>query len=432
MTMIGPSSSTPGIAARPSFGDTMAVSRENLWVRIETWLLVAAVFFAPLNYFRPEQLFFTVGDALAIITLCVMIANSSLNIRFFGPGTAIWMLSVALFLTGLAVASIAKANPVEFGIVMVQYAFTLALLPMVFAGHSMERSVLLLKALILSIAFIMVVGIYVMYFVDDPSWRLVSWNGRMRSLVERANECAMLGAIAIVLVLGLFSERVLRAKWLLLLPLFFYGIVLTGSNSGLLLMTFGCLVVIATCGNARLIWAIVITAVVMAGVLVIFNDVLVPEIFRERVLRAFLENDAALAGNLMDRLFLYQEAVQLSEENLIVGLGVNQYKEVSAHGAHVHNAYLLALTEGGLLSLFGLIGLVLTPIYIATLVFVHTPQRRIAAISITTTLIYVFALNLFPTLYARFFLVPLILTTALAASFLLNRSDASSFYPEAR
>ncbi len=413
------------------FDDQMGRPGTNIWHRIETWCLVAAVFFAPLNYFRLESLFFTVGDALAILAFCMMVANGSLNLRFFGPGTSLWMLSVVLFLTGLAVASIAKANPIEFGVVLVQYTFTLALMPMVIAGHSMSRSVLLLKTLILSVALVMVVGIYVINFVDDPSWRLVSWNGRMRSLVERSNECAMLAAIAIVLVLGLYSERILSAAWLVLLPVLLYGIVLTGSNSGLLLMAFGCFFVIVTCGSVRLLAATVVSVLLFGAVLVMFNDVLVPEIFRERVLRAFFENDVALAGNLMDRLFLYQEAVQLSENNLIIGLGVNQYQEVSAHGAHVHNAYLLALTEGGLLSLFGLIGLVFTPIFIATLVFAHTPQRRIAAISITTTLIYVFALNLFPTLYARFFLVPLILTTALAASCLLNRSGASGFAPAA-
>ena len=377
-------------------------------------LLVAL---APINYLRLNAFYVTASDGAAILALFFMLAHRHLPIRFFGPATGLWLLSFLLFVGGISLGSVVNGDSTELIKTFLQYFFSLIVLPVLLAGRSYEQIVALLKVLIASITFVMIFGIYVIYFMDDPGPRLISYNGRLRSLIERENECATMAGIAAILLLGLYFLKQIRLRWVLFcLPFLYFGVLLTGSNSGLILSVVGTISIMLLCGTKR--HMIIVVVCVVAAVLAVLNlgAFFLPEEFQERVLGAFLNADLSEAGTFTGRFEMLREAIEISRETLFIGLGAGQYHEISAHDTQVHNVYLLSLTEGGLISLIGLVGLLLTGVYLGWMAIVSGRSPKVAAISLTVLFIVALQLNMFPTFYARFWNVPLILTMALSAS----------------
>ncbi|MBV1925851.1 MAG: O-antigen ligase family protein [Rhodobacteraceae bacterium] len=392
-------------------------------------LLVA---FAPINYLRLDALYLTASDGAAILAAFFMLAHGRLPTRFFGPATGLWLLSFLLFAGGITLGSIVNGDPTELLKTFLQYFFSLIVLPLLLAGRSYEQTVALLKVLIASITFVMIFGIYVIYFMDDPGPRLISYNGRLRSLIERENECATMAGIAAILLLGLYFLKEIRLPWVLFcLPFLYFGVLLTGSNSGLILTVVGTISTMLLCGTKRHVIIVVVCVVLAVLAVLNFGAYFLPEVFQERVLGAFLNADISEAGTFAGRFDMLREAIEISRDTLFIGLGAGQYHEISAHNTQVHNVYLLSLTEGGLISLIGLVGLLLTGVYLAWSAIITGHSTKVAAISLTVLFVVALQLNMFPTFYARFWNVPLILTMALSASRLPRFDPAWQVRPNA-
>lgn len=382
------------------------------------WILVAAtVLLSPVNYLRLEAMFVTAADVVAVAALLTMAARRAVPINFFGPATGIWLLSFIAFVGGLSLSSVVRGDPAALPTILAQYSFSLLVLPLILAGRSYDQTLLLLKLFVASIVFVMVFGIYVVHFVDNPDPHLVSSSGRLRSLVERANETAALGAMAMTLVLGLNFLGGLRVLWVVLaLPILFYGVLLTGSVTGLLTSGLGMALVVFACGSRRQILLLAILVGVAVSVATTAGEALLPEIFRQRVFEPLSQADIASAGTFADRVALIREALGVSRDTLVLGLGAQQYSGVSAFQAPVHNVFLLALVEGGLLSFFGVLGLFLTGVFLAWSAATRAGGRAIGAITLVVLIVFIFVFSTVPTFYARFWHVPLLLALSLSAS----------------
>lgn len=386
---------------------------------LEGVLLAAAVALAPINYLRLNFIYITASDIAAAAVLLILLARGRLPLTFLGPATGLWLIGLLCFSGGLAIGSLLNGDPGSMVRVLAQYGFTLLVVPLILGARPPDQVLALTKVLIASVIFVMLFGIYVVYFVHDPSPGLVAPNGRMRSLVERTNECGALGAIAITLVLGLYMGRRLSLAWVAFgLPVLLYGVFLTGSVTGLVLSAFGLLLILAFSTPARqralaLAIGAIASVVIWAG-----GASLLPEIFRTRVLAPLSQADIQDAGTFTDRYALIIEALKMSRHTLLVGLGADQYREASAFNVPVHNTFLLALTEGGLLSVLGLFGLFLAGGFLVWGAARSYGMRGFPALTGTILIIYFVMLNTFPAFYARFWGFPLMLALLLSGSLL--------------
>ena len=381
------------------------------------FLVAAAVILAPMNHVKLSSVYVTASDIVALMAFILMLANRTLSVKFFGPATALWFMSFFAFMGGLTVSSVINGNPLALPNTFAQYGYSLLVLPMILGGRPYAQTIALVKLLVASYVFVMVFGAYVVHFVDNPNHMLVSGSGRMRSLFQRENECAVHGAIAIVLVLGLYKMGEFRLRTVLIcLPPLIYGIMLTGSVSGLFATILGVTLLITIVGPFKYLPISAAAFIAIAGVMILLGDSFMPAVFQERVLNPLLDRNLSEAGTFSDRALLMQEAFAVMKDTIFVGLGVEQFREISVHNAAVHNTYLAAFVEGGLISMLGLIGFFLSGIILIWAAIVERANRLVWAITLVVLLIYAAAFNMFPTFFARFWNVPWILLFSLTAA----------------
>lgn len=384
---------------------------------VELALVALAVALAPMNYLRLEEIYLTLSDVTAMMAFTLMLANRRVPLRFFGSATGLWLASFACLTGGLLLGSLVNGDPITGLLIILQYTYSLILLPLIIAARPREQIILLLKVFVLSVAAIMAHGAYLIHLADSPDPRLVSGAGRLRSMLERENASGAIAAIAATMAIWLFLAGRMRGWALaLILPVILYGLLLTGSNSGLMTLLAGIASLVIASRSARLIIAAASAFALSAVAVVFWGEAFLPETFQTRVLPAIMSGDLQQAGTFGDRFLLMQEALGISERTLIIGLGAGQYREVSDFGTPVHNIYLLLLSEGGLTSLLGLAGLFATGIYLGWAAMQDRRSYTDGALTIAVVLIFAVLFNSVTHFYGRFWNVPLILTIALSAS----------------
>lgn len=386
---------------------------EAFW-RADLVLIAIAVFLSPMNYLRASFAYVTLGDAFSVLALLAMLLGGRLPLRPFGAATRAWYACLLLLTGGLVIGSAMNGNLLNGMVVSAQYLFSLILVPMLLLQRSRAETLLLIKVFIAGMVFVMAHGAWVMEF-DPKDFRFITRSGRLASLVERENAAAALAALAITFSLWLYFVREIGAVLLLavLAPLG-YGLLLTGSNTGFFLTGIGVVGLVALSGSMRIM---VGTLAVMAGmifVILTWGELFLPDIFIKRVFGALSSGDMDEAGTFSDRMFLIREAYDLTRRTIFVGLGADQYRTISAHGAPVHNTYLLLLAEGGLMSLLGHVGLIITGIVIGWPNLVSRSNRWFGVLTITIVVMLALVQNGLAHFYARFWAVPWCL--ALAAS----------------
>lgn len=138
-----------------------------------------------------------------------------------------------------------------------------------------------------------------------------------------------------------------------------------------------------------------------------------PEAFSERVLGAVLQSDLSQAGTFTHRSALIAEAWTMSKDTLFVGLGVDEFRAASSYGLPVHQWWMLLLTEGGLLSVSGLVAIfaVLGAMGVKA---VHWHREDGAMVLALLVILLIFSTSI-PHMYNRLWIAPIML--ALAATF---------------
>jgi O-antigen ligase len=148
-----------------------------------------------------------------------------------------------------------------------------------------------------------------------------------------------------------------------------------------------------------------------------------PEAFEQRVLGAVRSGSLQEAGTFQGRVALMKEAMELLDDTMLLGMGVDQYRAQSRFGAPVHNTFLLIWIEGGLPALIGWLSLLIMMVAGALLI----ARRRLDG-AVACAVGLVFACIGFTTshTYGRHLVVAVHLAMALVAASLAARTRGGS------
>ncbi|SCW85121.1 O-antigen ligase like membrane protein [Rhizobium mongolense subsp. loessense] len=392
---------------------------------LELYAFFAAIFLCSMNYFRSDYIYFTLADLSFLLCFFLAVANANIVVNVIGKlSTAAWCFGLALLLLGLTASSIVSPGPERGLVVVLQYFYAYFIVLLLFGGRSYEELLAAAKIYVFSILAICIHGIYLIHVIGETNTQFVTGSGRFNGLMERENACAAVIALAIQVLLLLVSLR--KLNWFLAICAFIvmtYGLLLTGSNTGLI----GCGIGIAIFLLFNLTWRTVVpaTALCLCIPLVAMTPLrdYLPDVFQKRVLTAVDTGDISQAGTFGRRFDLIQEAAGQTGSTLLLGIGADQYRVSSAIQKPVHNIYLLLWTEGGFIAALGFAAMVISllgPALAASRIKNGLPF----AICIFATVAAFLAMgNAMTHMYGRFWPVPLLIPAVLGQAF-VKRSQA--------
>ncbi|WP_170333204.1 O-antigen ligase family protein [Ruegeria arenilitoris] len=384
----------------------------------ELFCAVLGVLFSTFISFRAPFILFTASDFFLTVSLMLRCTRSIPKFPIHSA-TSMWMLGVGMVVAGLLIGGIAHGNPENAFVVIVQYFFSLVLLPLAILGRPYKEAVLLAKVGVVSIGLNCLIGM-IAYAVgystkEGRQFILVSGNRRVTGLVDNPNGLAGLIVLWFPILWYLGLARAFRpAVFLGFFALTFITLIFTSSNSSLAGAFICALIYLLLLGKFKvfLIWTTAITCIVAIGLR--WAELILPPTFRRRVLTPILEGDLQEAGTFDDRADLMVEAWRLLPDYMLIGMGGGRYREVSADNISVHNLYLLLANEGSLMALFGLALIFLAAIVSALLVKSDTPHKALGrATVITITLTFAALAMNFTHVYQRGILVPWIVSIGL-------------------
>ncbi|WOK36508.1 O-antigen ligase family protein [Sphingomonas sp. C3-2] len=388
--------------------------------------ILAGAFFCPYISWRPSEMLFTLSDGLFVIGIALVILARRMPLQPFNDSTPLWLLTSAALVIGLFIGSMANGVLDRWLVAGLQYLFSLILLPMILMGQGERRTYALLKASLAGVVAMELFGAAA-YFVYDGSYlelqrfshEFVTGAGRLTAFLGDANWNAAVIAMALPCALYLRLKRQISAAAAgFSVTILIIGMVLTASFTGTVTAALGVLFFLVI-GKVRPSFHFVLAG--LAAITIMFSmGYGLPKAFENRVAPALEQGDLQQAGTFSDRAELMREAWGIVENRMVVGLGVDQYRKMSKDGAPVHNIYLLLWAEGGLISLFGWLGLM---ILLAVRAIRAVPQDRLAAaLGLSVLLTFVAFSNAAPHMYARAWIAPLLL--GMAPCFYLARPVA--------
>jgi len=394
--------------------------------QFEFFLAGATVFLAPINTLRYPGFYLTLSDVLAATCLFVMLLNRSLPVRPFGSVTFWWILGLIMLIGGLLVSSLVNGDAIRGLIISAQYGAAYFVLPLVIVSRPRWQVEILAKLFVLVIVLCCLHGVYLIHYLGETNTNFVSGNGRLMSFMERQNAFAAVIAMTFPLLFWLSEEgRIRRATLWVALPILAYGIMLTGSATGVVGMSYalGIYLLVTVSRSLRQIALAFAGVTAAVAAFAIWGKAILPAVFQKRVLGAIESGDIDKAGTFSHRYELMMEALHMVDDTILLGFGADQYRFVSQLGQPVHNAYLLIWAEGGLFAVIGVLLLIVSGLLMLPGT-IHRPGGRYAAIC-TFCLVtqFAFLINATPHIYARFWTVPLLLGIAVSVSSTQGRAS---------
>jgi hypothetical protein len=380
--------------------------------RIDLLLISAAVFLSLLPEWRPSKAFFTVSDLLFCLSLLTILLTRGVPLAPFGMLTLPWVAACALFTAAMIASSLINGVPMRALVVCLQYLFAFMLIPMTIMGRDRESTIRLLQVFVAA-AFITNVAAIILYYSGyTGNFSFVTGNGRLAGFTGNPNTGAQVIALTCPLAAYLWlSGRMPAYCALPLLLVFALALVLASSNSGIAMTGVSMLVFLLLLRDIRILGRALAGLAICVGLVFVWGSYWLPATFEQRVLSAVRSGSLDEAGTYEDRVALMREAIDMVDETMLVGLGVDQYRVISRYGAPVHNTYLLIWTEGGLPALIGWLGL-MTMILLGPL-FVARRQPLVAATGFAIGLVFLMVGFTTGHMYARYGIVPLQLAMAL-------------------
>lgn len=404
------------------------VRRSGDLLRVEFLCAQGAVLLATYYALRIPGYFITASDMLFGLAFFVRLCTGRLT-RPFGEMTWLWVAGVAMLIGGLFVGSLVHGEMLRGTILIGQYCFAFILVPLALLGRPIDQVIRLIECAVWGMTLMCVIGIAV-YLTGFSStggeqWEFVSGNRRLSGFVDNPNGMAILIVLTIPLTwFLLLSRRMHKALAFFCLAVLLTGLILTSSNTGLLGFAVATLIFFAGRRSFKtlLVVALAGTALFLSG------QNYLPETFNNRVLNAASTGDIQQAGTYAHRHELITEAVAMSDDHIVVGLGADRYRMVSEWGQPVHNTYLLLLVEGGALSLFGLLAIIGAAIVTVLISPTRLFGGLVALTTITIVIVFALLLNGMPHIYARGWILPLLL--ALSPAITGEVAWAHRFGPE--
>jgi hypothetical protein len=373
-----------------------------------------AIFFSVFPSLRPAEVFFTFSDILFCVSAVLLLVTGRLRFAPLGPLTVPWITGFALLSVGLIVSSLLGQAPERLPVVLGQYVFAYILLAYIIVRSDESVVDSLIKSFVLGTVCVNAYGLAVYFFGVDETFRFVTGSGRLASFMDNPNANASVIALTLPLLLYLwFARKWPRVFVLGSLAILAYALVATSSVGGLLWGLAGVAVFLVLTINWRVVVGIAICLAVAIPLLGKYGPLVLPESFHERVLSAVETGSMADAGTFSFRMKLIHEALDVVDDHLLVGLGVDQYRVESDLGAPVHDAYLLLWAEGGLPALIGWLMLPQIVALTALWAFGRPGGRLLGATALAVVAVFLLAATGTSHMYGRYWVVPLHLCTAL-------------------
>jgi O-Antigen ligase len=380
---------------------------------LERALISAAVFLSLFPSWRWDQgTFFTASDFAFCLSFLVLMLTQGLPLAPLGALTPYWFTAFVTLASGLAISSLINGVPMRAIIVGSQYFFSFILLPMIILGRDRETTVNLIRVFAAAV-FVANLASAILYYAGySDGFRFVTGNGRLASFAASPNGHAQMIALACPLVMYLWLAGRLAVPYLVaILVILLLNLILTSSNNGIAMTVVGVVAFVVALRDLRYLARAAAGIAVCLALIVVWSSYWLPTSFEERVLGAMRSGSLHEAGSFEERMALNAEALEMVADTLLVGIGVDQFQEISRYGTTVHNTYLLLATEGGLLALVGYLSLLM--IALVGVPFFGRHQRLEAATAFAVAAMVVFIGFTTGHVYARQSVVPLWLALAL-------------------
>ena len=318
-------------------------------VGLERILVSAAVFLSLFPSWRYRPVFFTASDLLFCLSLLTIVLTRGLPRAPFGMLTPYWFAGFALLLAFLVGSSLINGEPRRAVVVCAQYAFSLILLPMTIMGRDREATINLVQVFALGLFLANLASVVLYYSGYTGDFRFVTGNGRLASFAEGPNGHAQMIALACPLMLYLWLAGRMATRYLVpLLLLLLLSLILASSNNGIAMTALGAMAFFIVLRDLRYLARAAAGVAACLVLIVVWGSYWLPATFEQRVLGAARSGSIEEAGSFHERLALMHEALEMVDDTMLLGIGVDQYELQSRYGAPVHNTYLLLWTEGGL------------------------------------------------------------------------------------
>ena len=393
---------------------------------LPTILVAGGCFFLPFMNLRPDGILFTFSDLIFFLGGAALLLRGQLSAVPMGPMTSFWFVGLALLLGGLLVSSIWHGTVERWLSIGSQYAFSLIALPMMFAAASWGKWLFLARALVFGVIGMEILTFAILNYYGWPyediyprfGREFLTGAGRVSGFIGGAN------LHAAVLCMTLPFVYYLRMTGKMSLPVFvfalgmlgtgvFYSASVTGFFS-LLAMSLSFILLAGVKISARFIGLAAAAAAVF-----VFAGAPLPKAFDKRIGSALDSGQIEEAGTFADRLELAKESWRMTNDSLLIGVGADNYRNVSEYKMPVHNSHLLMWVEGGSASIVGWIGLFGILLFSAFATMRY--DRPSAALLASVLLVLVIFSLAAPHMYARVWMAPVLL--AAAPVFARLRSD---------
>jgi len=407
-------------------------SLQRTATRFAVFASTAAVFLAPYTTWRVVPgLLFTWSDCLFCLVALFLLTSGKQNINPFRDLTPLWFAGLGLMLAGLLLGSAVNGDVERWLVVAGQYCFAYGFLPVLLnwneRAHAIRASIAIVAGIVAMEAF--GTAFYVATGADYDraqaiSPEFITGGHRLGGFMADANWNGAMSAMAIPFVVYLAGASILPAfPAYIALAILFCGVILSGSFTGFTSAAVGLLLMLLIGGtrkSARLVGALMLFAALgVAGGLAL------PEAFEHRVYTALENRDINEAGTYSGRVELMEEAWDVVAHTPVIGIGVDQFRIVSAQGAPVHNMYLLMWAEGGILALLGWLLIVIVPIIAS--IRARRIDRSAAGLCLAVSSIFTIFSLAAPHMYSRSWSIPLLI--ALAVAITRSGSESSSSSP---
>ncbi|MEE4201437.1 O-antigen ligase family protein [Erythrobacter sp.] len=380
--------------------------------------LFLAAFLCGWSLLRFGDLNFTLNDTLLATVMIAMFYRGEVDKEPFGELTVYWILGLGLMLLGLLIGSLANGSVDRWLVVGAQYLFAFLLLPMILMGQRASLTRMLPALFVLGIAISQLIGITASLLFDYSDTKdllgpgFLTGNGRLGAMTGEPNPNGAMIAYAIPMLLYCVRERIIPLGIGLLCGiLLIWGLLASGSFTGFSAAVIALGIYLAVSGIGLFVRAAFLAGIVSA--LFLASGLPLPVAFENRVAGALTSGDLDSAGTFTGRSALVEEAWAMADDNIFVGLGVDQFREVSLHGAPVHEFHLLIWNEGGILAFTGAVILLLTMV-VAAFVAVSRSRSEGAMILAVVVVFNIYTLSV-PHMYSRMWILPVLI--ALAVTF---------------
>lgn len=383
--------------------------------RIMRATLIIAVFFCGWSLLRIGQINLTLSDVLLSVVLAAMLYRGEINRKPFGDLTVFWLLGLGLMLLGLLIGTVINGSVDRWLIAGAQYLFAFFLIPTMLMGQQVSLTRMLPALFVLGIAVSQLIGITASILFEHADTKdllgagFITGNGRLGAMTGEPNPNGAMIAFSLPMLLYSVRQRIMPLGIGLLCGiLLIWGLLASGSFTGFMATVIALAVYLAVSGVAVLVRVTILAAIGLA--LFLASGLPLPAAFEERVAGALTTGNLDQAGTFTGRSALIDEAWEMADDNTLIGLGVDQFRVVSAHGAPVHELHLLIWNEGGLVAFAGLVILLLTMLAAA---FAAISRSRLegAMILAVTVVFNVYTVSV-PHMYTRAWILPVLLALA--------------------